>query len=80
MALPCYTCALAPESSSTVCSVPSKGLLGQGCFLAQLFSPTTCNPSQSNCFSQLQHLKIAAPVSFKNSPGSACHYLLKMLP
>lgn len=47
-------------------------------FWLELFPPTTWNPSQSNCFSQLQHLKIAALVSFKNSLGSACHYLLKM--
>lgn len=57
---------------------PSPLRLAGGCFLAGLLPPTTWNPSQSNCFSQLQHLKIAALVSFKNSRHSACHYLLKM--
>lgn len=47
--------------------------------MAWFLPPTTWNPSQSNCFSQLQHLKIAALVSFKNRLSAACHYLLKML-
>lgn len=55
--------------------VPGEGLRdtvaisasGQGLLCAGLFPPSTWNPSQWNCFPQLQHPEIAAPVSFKNS-------------